>query len=104
MTDDRAMAGGLTLAFVGFARETAARARAYEDAVLALLPDHGARVLFRGHRAPGEDRGLPAEVHILWFPDRIRFDSFLADPRRAELLASHGQVFDDTVVVELEPR
>ena len=104
MTDGGSVAGGLTIAFVGFARDTAAEARAYEDEVLALLPDHGARVLFRGLRASSQDRGLPAEVHVLWFPDRARFDAFLADPRRAELRASHGQVFDDTVVVELEPR
>lgn len=103
-TDDPATTDGLTLAFVGFARDTAPEARAYEDAVLALLPDHGARVLFRGHRAPDEARELPAEVHVLWFPDRERFASYMADPRRAELRAAHGSVFDDTLVVEVEPQ
>ena len=61
----------ITLAFIGHADpSTAARASAYEDAVLTLLTDHGSRVLARGRALPGQDPSLPYEVHLIWFPDR----------------------------------
>lgn len=49
----------------------------YEDAVLALLPAHGA-VLELRERAPD---GL-GETHLIRFPDQAAFDAFIADPRR----------------------
>ena len=92
-----------TLGFVGTAEAGMADAvRAYEDEVLALLPDHGARVLYRGHRAEGQDPSLPVEVHLLWFPSRTAFDAYLADERRQAALDRHGDVFTDKVVVELD--
>jgi hypothetical protein len=99
MTD----AGPITLAFLGHGDDAAtARAGQYEDAVLALLPDHGARVLYRGRRAQGQPEVLPLEVHLLWFPDRAAFDAYLGDPRRAALLAEFGDVFTAKHVVELD--
>jgi len=91
----------LTLAFVGYADDPD-RAHAYEDAVLPLLADHGGRVEFRGRRTAGQDAALPVEVHVLSFPDHRALDAYLADPRRAALLAEHGDVFTRTEVVELE--
>jgi hypothetical protein len=70
--------------------------------VLALLPDHGARLVYRGRRAAGQDPALPAEVHLIWFPSRAAFDAYLADERRQALLAGHGEVFTEKVVVELD--
>ena len=73
-----------TLAFVGYTTDVLAdRAAAFEDAVLPLLADHGARVLYRGRRASGQDAALPFEVHLLWFPNRDAFAAYLADDRRA---------------------
>jgi uncharacterized protein (DUF1330 family) len=93
-----------TLAFVGHTTEVlATRAAAYEDAVLPLLADHGARVLYRGRRAIGQGESLPFEVHLLWFPNRAAFAAYLADDRRAELLARFGDVFTAKQVVELDP-
>jgi hypothetical protein len=95
--------GPFTIAFVGTATaEQAEAVRAFEDEVLALLPDHGARVVYRGHRAPGQDPSLPVEVHLLWFPTRGAFDAYLADERRQSALARHGEVFTQKVVVELD--
>jgi hypothetical protein len=95
--------GSFTLAFVGWAApDRAAAAAAYEDAVVPLLADHGARVEHRGRRALGQDPSLPIEVHILWFPSRSAFDAYLADPRRAALVEEHGEVFEQTLVVELD--
>ena len=95
--------GPFTLAFVGWAApDRADAASAYEDAVLPLLVDHGARVLYRGVRAAGQDPTLPVEVHLLWFPSRAAFDAYLADPRRGALLEEHGDAFTEKTVVVLD--
>lgn len=95
---------GITIAFVGYARagETE-RAVAYEDRVLELLGDHGARLLFRGRRRADQDPALPLEVHVIWFPRRAAMQSFLADERRRALLAEVGEVFTQKIVVEVDP-
>jgi hypothetical protein len=92
-----------TVVFVGYATESSApQAAAYEDAVLPLLADHGARVVYRGRRVPGQDPMLPAEVHLLWFPHRHAFDAYIADHRRTELVARFGEVFTAKHAVEME--
>ena len=92
-----------TIAFVGRAEPgQVAAAAAFEDEVLALLPDHGARLVYRGRRTGGQDPCLPAEVHLIWFPSRTAFAAYLADERRQALLARHGEVFTEKVVVELD--
>ena len=92
-----------TLAFVGYATpESAARAVAFEDAVLPLLADHGAHVVYRGRRVAGQDVALPLEVHLLSFPNRAAFDAYIADDRRAALLERFGEVFTVKHAVELE--
>ena len=93
----------ITLAFVGYADpSTAARASAYEDAVLPLLTDHGSRVVVRGRALPGQDPSLPYEVHLIWFPDRDALDAYMEDPRRHALLAEFGDVFTSKQAVEVE--
>ena len=94
-----------TLAFLGYGPEAGRRAaHAYEDAVLSLLPRHGARVVYRGCRAAGEDEALPLEVHLLWFPGRAALAAYLADDRRAAARAEFGDVFARTEVVTVEER
>src|SRR6266702_65514 len=93
----------ITLAFVAHTTPALAdRAAAYEDAVLALLADHGARLEYRGRRKDGQDATLPFEVHLLWFPSRSAFDAYLADDRRIELLRRFGEVFTSKQVVEVD--
>jgi hypothetical protein len=100
MTTDPAQP--FTLVFVGYAEpDSAERAVAYEDAVLPLLADHGARVAYRGRRVEGEDDALPLEVHLLCFPNRAAFDAYIADDRRAVLLREFGEVFTVKQVVEM---
>jgi uncharacterized protein (DUF1330 family) len=83
-----------TLAFVGYTTaELADGAAGYEDAVLPLLADHGARLIYRGRRSDGLDAELPFEVHLLWFPNRTAYDAYFADPRRLALLERFGDVF-----------
>ena len=92
-----------TLGFLGFADPSnAALASAYEDEVLALLGQHGARLLYRGRRVEGQDPSLPHELHLIRFPDRGAFERYLADDRRAALRRRHGEVFTSTMLVELE--
>ncbi len=57
----------------------------YEDAVLALVPDHGGRVVHRVSALPSADG--PDEVQILEFADEAGVQSYLADPRRLALAA-----------------
>jgi uncharacterized protein (DUF1330 family) len=93
----------VTIAFIGHAApDRIEAAAAYEDAVLPLLGDHGAQLLYRGRRVPGEDAARPAEVHLIRFPHRDAYDAFLADERRLALLQEHGEVFTSKVVVELD--
>ncbi len=97
-------APGITIGFVGTADAALAPlARRYEDEVLALLADHGARLVFRGHRQADQPDTLPAEFHVIWFPDEMSLDNYRADPRRAALIDRHGPVFTSTTAVRLDP-
>ncbi|KQV77047.1 hypothetical protein ASC61_04570 [Aeromicrobium sp. Root344] len=52
----------------------------YEDEVLSLLGDHGARLL---QRVRSVERGDgPYEVQIIELPDEAALEAYLADPRR----------------------
>jgi hypothetical protein len=65
---------------------------AYEDAVLALLPDHGGRVVARvralddgharGEAGDADAPGHPFETQIIEFSSDAGVESYLADPRR----------------------
>jgi hypothetical protein len=93
----------ITLAFVGYADRTSATAATqFEDEVLALLSDHGAKVLFRGRRREGEPEALPLEVHVLWFPRRSALDAYLDDDRRRRLLERYGDVFARKEAVQVD--
>jgi uncharacterized protein (DUF1330 family) len=65
---------------------------AYEDSVLGLLPDHGARVL---------DRGAPTEVQLLEFPSAAALDAYMNDPRRIALAADRDAAIARTEVLPL---
>jgi hypothetical protein len=94
-----------TLVFVGYAAAgpgLSERASAFEDAVLPLLSDHGAELVYRGRRAAGQDETQPLEVHITRFPNRRALESYLSDDRRAALLAEFGEVFTAKHVVEMD--
>lgn len=58
--------------------------------------------LFRGVRQAGEPDHLPAEFHVLWFSTELALASYLADDRRAAVVARHGDVFDEKVSVRLD--
>jgi hypothetical protein len=96
-----------TLAFVGFATaEQAGRASAFEDAVLPLLADHGARLVYRGRRTAAGDAAAdaqqPLEVHLIWFPGRAALAGYMADERRQALLDEYGEVFTAKHAFEID--
>ena len=66
----------------------------YEDAVLALISEHGGTVIQRGV-GDGAD-GTPHEVQLFIFRDQAALDSYLADPRRTELAADRDRVVERT--------
>ncbi|GAA1852879.1 hypothetical protein [Myceligenerans crystallogenes] len=86
---------GVDLCCLLWARaDEAAGLEAYEDRVLALIPDHGGQVLQRVRRT--SDEAGPNEVQIYRFPSQSSLDSYLADPRRLALAAERDRVVSRT--------
>jgi hypothetical protein len=80
--------------------EGVAAFRAYEDAVLPLLGEHGGRLDRRLRSADGR-----MEVHIVSFNDDAAFAAYRADERRksrAQLLEASGASVDVVRVNDVE--
>jgi len=72
---------------------------AYEDAVLALIPEHGGTVVQRVRRSePGDG---PLEVQIITMPGRVALQSYLDDSRRLALAASRELAVERTLMAEV---
>ena len=74
---------------------------AYEDRVLALLPDHSAKLLSRV-RSDGAD-GNPLEVQLFEFPSQSSLDGYLADERRTALAADRDAAIERTELIPVSP-
>jgi uncharacterized protein (DUF1330 family) len=72
----------------------------YEDRVLELMADHGARVLRRA-RTDGAD-GAPLEIQILEYPSQAALDDYLADARRAALAGAREAASARTEILPVE--
>jgi hypothetical protein len=67
---------------------------AYEDQVLAFVPDHRGEVL---ERVRGDGSlGHPLEVQIYRFADQSALDAYIADPRRVALADERDRVIART--------
>ncbi|MGC5166350.1 hypothetical protein [Luteimicrobium sp. DT211] len=78
---------------------------AYEDAVLALVPEHGGEVHERMRRTslPGEPRGGdPLEVQVIGLPDDDALAAYLADPRRTALADTRDRAIARTQIVRVD--
>lgn len=73
---------------------------AYEDKVLALLGDHGGRVLQRA-RTDGAE-GAPTEVQLIEFTSRAGYDGFMTDERRTALSAERDAAIARTDLYPVE--
>jgi uncharacterized protein (DUF1330 family) len=71
----------------------------YEDAVLALLPSHGGRVVSRVRRIDGQPG--PIEVQLIELPDDAALQAFRADPARAALAETRQAVVERTELIQV---
>jgi uncharacterized protein (DUF1330 family) len=95
------MAEPLTLCVLLWAHPGAEEAlTAYEDQVLALVPGHGGKVLWRA-RSNGTD-GQPLETHFLEFPSPQALDACMADGRRQALAGDRERAIARTEVIEVD--
>ena len=95
------MAEPLTLCVLLWAHPGAEEAlTAYEDQVLALVPDHGGRVIQRA-RSSGAG-GYPLEIHLLEFPSPQALDAYVADGRRQALAEDRDRAIAKTEVIEVD--
>lgn len=85
----------------GCAEEVAA----FEDAVLALLPRHGGRLIGRDVVTDG-GADDPCEVQRIEFADEAGYSAYLADPERADLARRHrrDEIIARTSVLRLGDR
>lgn len=73
---------------------------AYEDRVLALVPEHGGRVL---QRARGDGAGgQPLEVQILEFSSSEALGGYMEDGRRTSLAAERDRAIARTEIMNVE--
>ncbi len=72
----------------------------YEDAVLALLPTYGCRVIERVRRT--DDTDGPFEVQIIEYPDEEAVAAYMVDPARLALANVHARAIERTEVVRVQ--
>jgi hypothetical protein len=91
VTDD----GEIVLCCLLWARDgEASGLSAYEDRVLALVPNHGGEVI---HRAVSNGvKGRPHEVQLYRFPNQTALDAYIADPARLALANDRDQAIART--------
>jgi uncharacterized protein (DUF1330 family) len=73
----------------------------YEDQVLALLADHGARVLQRVRTIEGP-ADAPSEVHVLEFPSQDALDEYMKNPARLALADLRDRSIASTQLLRVE--
>ena len=71
----------------------------YEDQVLALIPQHGGRVVSRVRALEAGDG--PYEVHVIEFPSEVALDAYMADPRRSALADRRDRAIAATTVLRV---
>ena len=78
----------------------------YEDAVLALLADHGSRIVSRVRRTASDGPAAegPLEVQVIELPSGEALAAYMADPRRAALAVDREAAIERTQILEVTPR
>jgi uncharacterized protein (DUF1330 family) len=71
----------------------------YEDRVLAMVADHGGRVIQRARGSGSE--GQPLEIQTLEFPSAQALEAFMTDGRRQALAGERDRVISRTEVIEV---
>jgi len=73
---------------------------AYEDAVLALVGEHGGTVLQRARSDGAGDQ--PLEIQLYEWASQAAMDSFMSDPRRTALAADRDRAVARTEIVPVQ--
>lgn len=73
---------------------------AYEDTVLALVPEHCGKVL-RRDRTDGSG-GWPLEIQLFEWASQEAIDGYMVDPRRTELAAERAAAIARTEIVPVQ--
>lgn len=73
---------------------------AYEDAVLALVPEHNGEVL-RRDRTDGTG-GRPLEIQLFEWASWEAMDGYMVDPRRTALAAERDAAVGRTEIVPVQ--
>jgi uncharacterized protein (DUF1330 family) len=73
---------------------------AYEDKVLALLGEHGGRLVQRA-RADGAD-GRPDEIQLIEFSSQAGYEGYMADARRTALAGERDAAIARTELYPVE--
>jgi uncharacterized protein (DUF1330 family) len=78
---------------------------AFEDEVLALLSEHGGRLVSR-HVVLERDDGDPLEVQVIEMPDEEALAEYMHDPMRVRLARTHDRdaIIARTQLLRVEPR
>lgn len=78
---------------------------AFEDEVLALLSEHGGRLVSR-HVVIERDDGDPLEVRVIEMPDEEALAGYVHDPVRVRLARTHDRdaIIARTQLLRVEPR
>ena len=72
----------------------------YEDAVLALIPAHGGRLLSRVRRV--DDSDGPFELQVIEMPNEDAVAAYMVDPVRVALADTHARAIARTDVSRVE--
>ncbi len=75
---------------------------AFEDAVLALLPAHGGRLISRD-TVIDRNHSDPLEVQLIELPDEQALTAYLEDPRRLAIAGERDTIIARTQVLRLTP-
>lgn len=76
----------------------------YETQAFAIIAEYGGRLEKRYQCA--SQYQVPAEFHVVTFPDQTAFEAYRADPRLKDLAPLHQQAIVQTIIwsaVELPP-
>lgn len=72
----------------------------YENTVLALIPQHGGRVIARVRRADDSEGAF--ETQIIEFPNQDALAAYMVDPVRVALADTHARAIARTEVTRVE--
>lgn len=72
--------------------------RAFEKEAIAIIRDHGGKLITAFVPDKTDDPETPDEIHLIQFPEKPAFHAYQADPRTMALSSQRAQVIARTVV------